>query len=98
MELFPTQRYTPAARQLTSDSVCVHVSINVKHLMDTWQELITFSQEAAALGILKKNGTRPRNVRVHIEQGLAVVHTLLWQSNTVHHINTFGRPDTREYW
>jgi hypothetical protein len=52
-----------------------------------------FCENAAALGTLKKNGSRPGYLREHVAEGLGVVQRLLSQSNTVHHINTFGRPD-----
>ena len=54
-----------------------------------------FCENAAALGTLKKNGSRPGYLREHVAEGLGVVQRLLGQSNTVHHINTFGRPDTQ---
>jgi hypothetical protein len=90
-----SSRKTPAARTLIAVTACEPASISKQHLKDAWQEQIRFCEDAAALGTLKKNGSRPGYVRAHIAEGLAVVQRLLGQSNTVHHINTFGRPDTQ---
>ncbi len=68
-------------------------SISEQHLKDACQAQVTFRDDVVARGTLKNNGSRAR-IREHIAEGLAVVQRLLGQSNTVHHINTFGRPDT----
>jgi len=74
---------------------CEPASISEQHLKDAWQAQMRFCENAAALGTLKKNGSRPGYLREHVAEGLGVVQRLLGQSNTVHHINTFGRPDTQ---
>ena len=91
-----SSRKTPAARALMPGPVaaCEPASISEQHLKDACQAQIRFREDAAALGTLKKNGSRAR-IREHVAEGLAVVQRLLGQSNTVHHINTFGRPDTQ---
>ena len=76
-------------------AACEPASISEQHLKDACQAQIRFREDAAALGTLKKNGSRPGYLREHVAEGLGVVQRLLGQSNTVHHINTFGRPDTQ---
>ena len=68
--------------------------ISLKDLTETWQAQSAYLQEAQAAGQLKHIVARPP-IRGHVLNGLCVLQTLLGQSNTVHHINTSGRPDTQ---
>ena len=87
---------TPAARALMPGPVapCEPASISEQHLKDACQAQIRFREDAAALGTLKKNGSRAR-IREHVAEGLAVVQRLLGQSNTVQRLQADGRPDTQ---
>ena len=91
-----SSRKTPAARALMPGPVaaCEPASISEQHLKDACQAQIRFREDAAALGTLKKDGSRAR-IREHVAEGLAVVQRLLGQSNTVQRSNINGRPDTQ---
>lgn len=88
-----SSRKTPAARTLMPVE-CEPASISEQHLKDACQAQIRFREDAAALGTLKKNGSRAR-IREHVAEGLAVVQKLLGQSNTVQRLQADGRPDTQ---
>ena len=75
-------------------AACEPASISEQHLKDACQAQIRFREDAAALGTLKKNGSRAR-IREHVAEGLAVVQKLLGQSNTVQRLQADGRPDTQ---
>ena len=90
-----SSRKTPAARALMPVAACEQASISKQHLKDAWHLQIRFREDAAALGTLKKNGSRPGYLREHIAEGLTVVQRLLGQSNTVQRLQTDGRPDTQ---
>ena len=96
-----TGRGTPAARSLMPGPVaaCEPASISEQHLKDACQAQIRFREDAAALGTLKKNGSRPGYLREHVAEGLAVVQKLLGQSNTAHSSQIRpgfpNRPDTQ---
>ena len=81
---------TPASRPLNYDEARATASISLKDLTDTWQKQCTYVQEADASAEEK----RPARLRRCVAKGLGVLQTLFGQSNTVHHTNTFGRPDT----
>ena len=89
-----SSRKTPAARALMPVAACEPASISEQHLKDACQAQIRFREDAAALGTLKKNGSRAR-IREHVAEGLAVVQRLLGQSNTVQRLQADGRPDTQ---
>jgi hypothetical protein len=95
-----SSRKTPAARALMPGPVaaCEPASISEQHLKDACQAQIRFREDAAALGTLKKNGSRAR-IREHVAEGLAVVQRLFGQSNTVHRSQIRpgfpNRPDTQ---
>ena len=91
-----SSRKTPAARALMPGPVaaCEPASISEQHLKDACQAQIRFREDAAALGTLKKNGSRAR-IREHVAEGLAVVQRLFGQSNTVQRLRADGRPDTQ---
>ena len=89
-----SSRKTPAARALMPVAACEPASISEQHLKDACQAQIRFREDAAALGTLKKNGSRAR-IREHVAEGLAVVQKLLGQSNTVQRLQADGRPDTQ---
>ena len=90
-----SSRKTPAARTLIAVAACEPASISEQHLEDAWHLQIRFREDAAALGTLKKNGSRPGYLREHIAEGLAVVQRLFGQSNTVQRLRADGRPDTQ---
>ena len=90
-----SSRKTPAARALMPVAECDPASISEQHLKDACQAQIRFREDAAALGTLKKNGSRPGYLREHIAEGLAVVQRLFGQSNTVQRLRADGRPDTQ---
>ena len=96
-----SSRKTPAARALMPGPVaaCEPASISEQHLKDACQAQIRFREDAAALGTLKKNGSRPGYLREHVAQGLALVQRLLGQSNTAHRSQIIpgfpNRPDTQ---
>ena len=92
-----SSRKTPAARAMMPGPVaaCEPASISEQHLKDAWQAQMRFCENAAALGTLKKNGSRPGYLREHVAEGLAVVQKLLGQSNTVQRLQADGRPDTQ---
>ena len=93
-----SSRKTPAARTLMPVE-CEPASISEQHLKDAWQAQMRFCENAAALGTLKKNGSRPGYLREHVAEGLAVVQKLLGQSNTAHRSQIRpgfpNRPDTQ---
>ena len=82
---------TPAARPLIGHLCSVKECISLKDLKETWQAQSAYLQEADA----SETGARPARLRRSVEKGLGVLQTLLGQSNTVHHVNTSGRPDTQ---
>ena len=92
-----SSRKTPAAQTLMP-VVCEPASISEQHLKDAWQAQMRFCENAAALGTLKKDGSRAR-IREHVAQGLALVQRLLGQSNTAHRSQIIpgfpNRPDTQ---
>ena len=94
-----SSRKTPAARTLIAVAACEPASISEQHLEDACQAQIRFREDAAALGTLKKNGSRPGYLREHVAQGLALVQRLLGQSNTAHRSQIRpgfpNRPDTQ---
>ena len=91
-----SSRKTPATLAIMPGPVaaCEPASISEQHLKDACQAQIRFREDAAALGTLKKNGSRAR-IREHVAEGLAVVQKLLGQSNTVQRLQADGRPDTQ---
>ena len=89
-----TRELSPPTRHLLNyDAAMATASISLKDLTDTWQAQIAYLQEATVSGNLKEQGAR-LPIRAHVLKGMRVLQTLLGQSNTVHHTNTFGRPDT----
>ena len=94
-----SSRKTQAARALMPGPVaaCEPASISEQHLKDACQAQIRFREDAAALGTLKKNGSRAR-IREHVAEGLAVVQKLLGQSNTVNDYKQTVVRTPREDW